>query len=75
VNHSIEGIVAECGGACACATCHVYVDSDWLELLKPMDQIENDMLDCAEQERTDNSRLSCQLVMSLVLNGLVVRLP
>jgi len=75
VNQSIGGIVAECGGACACATCHVYVDSDWLELLEPMNQTENDMLDCAEQERTVNSRLSCQLVVSPDLNGLVVRVP
>ena len=75
VNHSIKGIMAECGGACACATCHVYVDSDWLELLEPMNQIENNMLDCAEQERTVNSRLSCQLVVSPDLNGLVVRVP
>lgn len=75
LNHSIEGIVAECGGACACATCHVLVDSDWLELLEPMNQIENDMLDCSEQERTLNSRLSCQLIISPELNGLVIRVP
>jgi ferredoxin, 2Fe-2S len=75
LNHSIEGIVAECGGACACATCHVLVDLAWLELLEPMNQIEDDMLDCAEQPRTVNSRLSCQLVISPDLDGLVIRVP
>jgi 2Fe-2S ferredoxin len=75
VNLSIEGVMAECGGACACATCHVYVDPDWLDVLMPMSQIENDMLDCAERERTPFSRLSCQLVISPDLNGLVVHVP
>lgn len=75
VNHLIEGILAECGGACACATCHVHVDPEWAALLTPMNPIENEMLDCAEKERTLDSRLSCQVVISPDLDGLVVRVP
>ena len=66
-------IKAECGGACSCATCHVYVDDDWLEVLYPKRDEEEDMLDEAF-EVEDNSRLSCQLLMSDKLNGLKVTL-
>lgn len=62
-------IKAECGGACACATCHVYVDSDWLESLSQMTQEEEDMLDGAF-DLQDTSRLSCQLIMTPRLDGL-----
>lgn len=75
VNNSIEGIVAECGGSCSCATCHVYVDSDWIHKLEPMVENENNMLECAESARAGNSRLSCQIVVCDALDGLVVRLP
>jgi 2Fe-2S ferredoxin len=70
----VPGIPADCGGACACATCHAYVDETWLERLPPMDSTENDMLDCAV-ERRDNSRLTCQVFISEELDGMVLRLP
>lgn len=66
-------IKAECGGACACATCHVYVGSDWVKKLSPMEDEEEDMLDSAFAIE-DNSRLSCQILMSEDLNGLEVTL-
>jgi len=75
VNNSIDGILAECGGSCACATCHVYVDPAWLDKLEPMAETEDDMLECTASQRRDNSRLSCQIVVSEALDGLVVRLP
>ncbi|MEE8308192.1 MAG: 2Fe-2S iron-sulfur cluster-binding protein [Gammaproteobacteria bacterium] len=71
VNAGIDGIVAECGGACACATCHAYVDKTWLEKLPAMDDMEDAMLDAA-YERRDNSRLTCQIEVSDELDGLVV---
>ncbi|MEN1478778.1 (2Fe-2S)-binding protein, partial [Pseudomonas aeruginosa] len=64
----------DCGGACACATCHAYIDETWLERLPPMDSTENDMLDCAV-ERRDNSRLTCQVFIREELDGMVLRLP
>ncbi len=66
-------IKAECGGACACATCHVYVDEEWEDKLVEMNGEEEEMLDEAF-EVEDNSRLSCQLIMSEELNGLKVKL-
>lgn len=66
-------IKAECGGACACATCHVYVDDSWLERLHPMRDEEQDMLDVAP-DVTDNSRLSCQIIMDEAFDGLKVTL-
>ncbi len=66
-------IKAECGGACACATCHVYVDADWLPKLFPPTDEEIDMLDQAVRVR-DESRLSCQILMSDALDGLRVTL-
>jgi 2Fe-2S ferredoxin len=66
-------IKAECGGACACATCHVYVASDWTGRLHPMSDDEHDMLDGAFHVEA-NSRLSCQILMSDVLDGLEVTL-
>ena len=63
---------AECGGACCCATCHVYVDSEWMDKLYDMRDDEEDMLDEALGEVTDNSRLSCQILMSEELDGLKV---
>ncbi|MFP4312963.1 MAG: 2Fe-2S iron-sulfur cluster-binding protein [Alphaproteobacteria bacterium] len=66
-------IKAECGGACACATCHVYVDEDWLPKLAAMRDEEEDMLDEA-MDVQDNSRLSCQIIMSEELDGLKVTL-
>jgi 2Fe-2S ferredoxin len=66
-------IIAECGGACSCATCHVYVDPSWMDKLAEMRDDEEDMLDEAF-EVEDNSRLSCQIIMSEALNGLKVSL-
>lgn len=72
INNNIEGIVAECGGACACATCHGYIDAAWLAKLPEMDDMEDSMLDAA-YERKDNSRLTCQIEITDDLDGLVVQ--
>jgi 2Fe-2S ferredoxin len=66
-------IKAECGGACCCATCHVYVDPEWMGRVQPKSDDEDAMLDNALQV-TDQSRLSCQLIMSSELNGLRLRI-
>ena len=66
-------IKAECGGACACATCHVYVDEAWLDKIPPMREDEEEMLDEAF-EIQDNSRLSCQIILDENLDGLHVTL-
>jgi len=74
VKNRIPGIDADCGGACACATCHVYVDPAWLAKLAPRQEMEEQMLDFA-QDVKPNSRLSCQIKVSPALDGLVVRTP
>lgn len=74
VDNGVDGIVAECGGACSCATCHVYVDPQWAEALTPPDAQEDGMLDCVI-DRQPNSRLSCQIQVTDALDGLVVRVP
>jgi 2Fe-2S ferredoxin len=71
INNDIEGIVAECGGACACATCHSYVDEAWMDKMPPMSDMEDSMLDAA-YERRDNSRLTCQIEMKDEFDGLVI---
>ncbi len=71
INNNIEGIVAECGGACACATCHSYVDTAWTDKIPAMDDMEDSMLDAAF-ERKENSRLTCQIEMSDGLDGIVI---
>jgi len=71
VDNDIAGMVAECGGACACATCHTYIDAAWIERMPPMQEMEDAMLDSA-MDRRDNSRLSCQIEVSDALDGLVV---
>lgn len=71
---SVVGIVAECGGNAACATCHVYVDGD-PDVLPPMSEIEDEMLDGAAAERTDRSRLSCQVLATEDFEGLVIEIP
>lgn len=68
-DNDVIGIAAECGGACACATCHVYVDVAWIKKCPEMDELEDLMLDHA-YDRRDNSRLSCQLMMSNELDGI-----
>jgi len=75
IKNSVEGIVAECGGACMCATCHVYVDPAWVDKLLPIEDDENAMLDSTASERKPNSRLSCQLRVTKLLDGLQVRTP
>ena len=72
--HLVDGIEAECGGACACATCHVYVDDQWRERVGPPAEMEEDMLDFAFDVR-ELSRLSCQIKVTPELDGLVVRVP
>lgn len=74
-DNGVPGIEADCGGACACSTCHVYVDDAWLEKLPPKDDMETDMLDFAWQPDARLSRLTCQLKVTPALDGLVVRLP
>lgn len=74
IRNSVPGIEAECGGACACATCHVYVDSEFSETVGPPEPMEEDMLDFAFDVRP-TSRLSCQIKVSDDLEGLVVRVP
>ena len=74
VKNMIPGIDAECGGACACATCHVYIDEAWTEIVGKPEEMEEDMLDFGFDVR-DNSRLSCQITVSDELDGLIVRLP
>ncbi|MEQ8231064.1 MAG: 2Fe-2S iron-sulfur cluster-binding protein [Gammaproteobacteria bacterium] len=75
IQNDVDGIVAECGGGCACATCHVYVDDAFLERLPPISDMEGDMLECTAAERRPGSRLSCQIKMSDTLDGLVVTIP
>ena len=74
VQNSISGIDADCGGSCACATCHVYVDEKWFKKLPKIESAEEDMIDMAH-EPNKFSRLSCQLTVSDELEGLVVNLP
>ncbi|HYD68911.1 2Fe-2S iron-sulfur cluster-binding protein [Azospirillum sp.] len=75
VRNGVEGIEAECGGSCACATCHCYVEEEFLDRLAPPSQTEEEMLDSTASERLPNSRLSCQIKVTAALDGLVVRLP
>jgi 2Fe-2S ferredoxin len=72
VDNDVVGIVAECGGACSCATCHVYVDPAWAAKLQAPDPQESGMLECV-LDRRDTSRLSCQIVLTPALDGLVLR--
>jgi 2Fe-2S ferredoxin len=74
VKNNIPGIDADCGGACACATCHVYVDEAWTEKTGAASSMEESMLDFASEVQP-NSRLSCQIKVSDALDGLIVRLP
>jgi 2Fe-2S ferredoxin len=74
VQNDVAGIDADCGGACACATCHVYIDAAWRDKVGTPDDMEEGMLDFATEVK-EESRLSCQIKMSDALDGLVVRLP
>ena len=75
VKNGIEGIVGECGGAMICATCHVYVDPAFLDLLDPIGEEQEEMLGATAAERKPNSRLSCQIRMKPQFEGLIVRMP
>lgn len=75
MNNMIEGIVAECAGGLACATCHCYVDDVWIARVGPPSEPERQMLEFTTSARKPGSRLSCQITVSDELDGLVVRLP
>jgi 2Fe-2S ferredoxin len=74
LDNGVRGILADCGGACSCATCQGYVDHEWSAKLPPISEMEEAMLDCAVK-RTEESRLTCQIKVSPSLEGLVIRLP
>ncbi len=74
IRHGVPGIEAECGGACACATCHVYIDEEWREKVGAPQSMEEDMLDFAFEVRP-NSRLSCQIRVTDELDGLSLQTP
>lgn len=74
IRNDVPGIDADCGGACACATCHVYVDEGFLDRLPPVEAMEEDMLDFALDVRP-NSRLSCQIRVSDAIDGLTLTVP
>ena len=74
-DNDVPGIEADCGGACACSTCHVYVAPDWVERLPARDEMEADMLDFAWQPDPVRSRLTCQIRVTDALDGLVVEIP
>ena len=72
--NDLPGIDADCGGACACATCHVYVHEDWTHIVGKPEELEAEMLDVAEEVK-DNSRLSCQIMVTQEMDGLVIVTP
>jgi 2Fe-2S ferredoxin len=74
VQEGVNGIDAECGGACACATCHVKIDPSWVAIVGPPSKLEAEMLDMSP-EVDERSRLSCQIQLTAELDGLVVNLP
>ena len=74
VSNGVPGIDADCGGACSCATCHVYVDQEWLEKTGEINPTEEAMLSIST-DRKENSRLSCQIQVTEDLDGLVVNMP
>ena len=75
VRNGVSGIDADCGGACACATCHVYVDDAWIDRVGAPSSMEENMLEIAASEVTPASRLSCQIKVRSEFDGLIVRLP
>ena len=74
VQNNVPGIDADCGGSMACATCHVYVEDSWLNKIPKAEDAENDMIDMAYNPKK-NSRLSCQIIVSDELDGLIVTTP
>lgn len=74
LNTNLQGIVAECGGSMACATCHVYVADEWASKTGDRRDGEEDLLDCAMSDMRDTSRLSCQIMLTEALDGLRVHI-
>jgi 2Fe-2S ferredoxin len=74
IKNSVPGIDADCGGSCACATCHVYVDESFLNKIPKAQESEQDMIDFV-QDADKSSRLSCQIIITNDLDGIVVRMP
>ncbi len=74
LSNSVPGIDADCGGACACGTCHCFIAEDWSELAGTADPMEESMLGM-RPDRTETSRLSCQIQVSDAMDGMVIRLP
>lgn len=74
-DNGVPGIEADCGGACACSTCHVYVAPEWLDRVPAKDAMEEDMLDFAYEPDPKRSRLTCQIKVTEDLDGLVVNMP
>jgi 2Fe-2S ferredoxin len=74
VQNGVPGIIARCGGACACATCHVYVGAAWVDRVEPREEMEEAMLESVWEPRA-NSRLSCQIHIAEDLDGLAVTVP
>lgn len=72
--NNVNGIIAECGGGCSCATCHVYVDASWVDKLEPAAPEESDLLEFLEGVQP-NSRLSCQIAIDESLDGLTITVP
>ncbi len=75
LTQGLAGFNGDCGGACQCATCHVYIDEEWQTHLEPVDDTEDAMLECTTEPRRPASRLACRVVMSPALSGLSVTLP
>ena len=75
VNEDIDGIDAECGGGCSCATCHCYIADEWMDKVGNAEEFEAEMLEHIEAERKPGSRLSCQVTLTDELDGLVVHIP
>lgn len=73
-NNGVPGVLGDCGGNCSCATCHGYVDKAWAMRMPSAQPYESDMLCCAS-DQTDDSRLTCQIIVTPDLDGLVIRLP
>jgi 2Fe-2S ferredoxin len=74
LDNMVPGIDGDCGGVCACATCHVHVEASWIDKLKPMDETEDAMLELTD-DRNESSRLGCQIIATPELDGLIVYTP
>jgi 2Fe-2S ferredoxin len=74
VHNGVQGIDGDCGGNCACATCHVYIEAPWADRLPPLASMENELLS-ATDDRRETSRLACQIELTADLDGLTVQLP